>query len=464
MSDCWFWDVDCNVSEAANKVAENVVVTWGRSTLESLDKTLVNVGTFWVDMDTPNVSASGSPAVFVREVTGWITVAVATGSIMVAGIMLMWNQRGEEMRKILGGVLRMIIVSGACFMVTDLLIDICDMTSAWVLDQALVESKGDFATSLLVLAEVSPGTTGWLVIILGCIIGILANIVQMMIMLVRSAILPLIAGIIPLAAAASINDWGRQWLNKLTAWLMSFILMKPAAAIIYAVAIKTVAGDSSSRNPILDDLPDGAAAVVAPIMPGTAELNMMEFLRGCVLLVAAALALPALMRLIMPAAESLGAGGGALGAMAGGMALATGAARVGRAMGSRSKGASGPTRASSAGARSGRGPDSRPTGARPTGGGGGSGGGAGAGATGRAAAAGGAARGGAAAAGSGTAAAGSSAAAGGAAAGAAGGPAGAAAGAVIMVGAKAAKGGVDAARSTVEQGAQAPSGSQDVLR
>lgn len=441
MSDCWFWQVECKAEEAASKVAENVVVTWGRSVMEALDHALVKIGTYWVGVDTPSVSEESSPARYVVDSTAWLAGVIVVGSLMVAAIYLMWSMRGEEIRKIVSGVLRMIIISGAALTVAQLLISVSDSLATWFLDRADDSMDGSFATRLLDIGALSPGAIGWLTIILGGLVGILANLVQIGVMEVRGAILPLVVGLIPLAASAAVLDWGRQWLSRLTAWVVSFVMMKPAAAIVYGVAIKTASGEGDALG---------------------------GFIRGIILMLLAAVALPALIRLIVPAASAVASGGGAGALAAGAGAMATGAMQV-----SRSGGGRGPSGTDTAGAEEG------PTGASGTGGGsGGSGspGGRGpsgadaAGATGAAGTtgtAGGTGAQGVASSGAGSgsaAAAGSSSAAGAGGAAAAGAATGGVA-TVVMVGAQAAQAGARTARSAGEDAAgQGPSGAEEVAR
>jgi type IV secretion system protein TrbL len=103
----------------------------------------------------------------------------------------------------------------------------------------------------------------------------------------------------PLAAASSMTEMGRQWYKKITGWMIGFLLFKPAAAIVYAAAIKmTLSSDS-----------------------------VLASIEGIILIILASLTLPALMKFIVPAVSSVGSmgAGEVLGA---GIAAATGAAMV----------------------------------------------------------------------------------------------------------------------------------------
>ena len=441
MSDCWFYQVQCQATEAANKVAENVVITWARALLDSLEKIMIKVGTFWIDKSTGHIGGEGSAAWDVRYLTAWLSGVVFFGSLIMAAMMLMLNSRGDDIRKIMMGIIKMVVVSGAAFKVIDLMIDASDAFSKWVIETAIGAADGKFVTRLLDVASIQPNGIGWALIALGCLVGIAANLIQFAMMECREAILPLVAGIIPLAASAALTDWGQQWLRKTTSWVISFIMMKPAAAIIYAVAIKMVSGANLDPAQRYKQQANHVIGVVGRVLPSGVSVgeDMGMFIRGLIMMVLAAVALPALIRLITPAAEAMGVGGGALAAAAGAVSVATGAVRVARSTGG--SGSAGPPGGSGANGTPG---DPGSAGAMGPAGSGGAAGAAGA--TGAAGASGAAGATGASGAAGATGAAGAS----GAGAGGAGAAGAAAAGpaAVVMVGAEAAHKGVQVARST----------------
>ena len=447
LSDCWFFQVQCQATEAANKVAENVVITWGRALLESLEKIMIKVGTFWIDKDTGYVGGEGSAAWDVRYLTAWLSGMVFFGSLIMAAMMLMMNSRGDDIRKIMMGIIKMVVVSGAAFKVIDLMIEASDAFSKWVIETAIGAADGKFVTRLLDVASIEPSGIGWALIVLGCLVGIAANLLQFAMMECREAILPLVAGIIPLAASAALTDWGQQWLRKTTSWVISFIMMKPAAAIIYAVAIKMVSGTNLDPAQRAEQQAQHAINTATGVFSGAGAVgeDLGTFIRGLIMMVLAAVALPALIRLITPAAEAMGVGGGALAATAGAVSVVTGAIRVARSTGG--SGSAGPPGGSGAAGDPGA---SGPGGAMGPSGSGGATGAVGAGgATGAAGKAGAAGATGASGAAGATGATGAAGASGAGASGAAAG-AGAAAGpaAVVMVGAEAAHKGVQVARST----------------
>ena len=374
---------------------------------------------------------TGSPTVsFLQNSLWYYTMAVAVLGVIVAGARMAWEQRAEPGRQLIQGLLTLVVVAGAGLSVVGLLTTAADAFSVWILNNSLDcnIAAGDgtcFGKSMFQLLALTAGSGGLgaiLAIILG-VVAVFAALAQIMLMIVRAGALVVLAGMLPVAAAASLSDPQRTMLRKTSAWLLGFILYKPAAAIVYASAFRLVGAD------LFGD--DGLVTV----------------LTGLALMLLALVALPALMRLIVPAVTAVSSGSGGMAGMAlagAASALPTGAALTSRASGggngSSGSGGSGPSGAG-------------PSGASPTASGGSSGGGGAAagaaGSSGAAAAGGGAGSSGAAAGG----AAASGAAAGSAAAGAAVPPVAAASAAMNAAGAVS-----NAARSAAESSTGGPDG------
>ncbi|MCB8043724.1 hypothetical protein JM654_04325 [Microbacterium oxydans] len=355
------------------------------------------------------VGAGGAVA-FLQGSLWWIMLAVAVGATIVGAIRMAVTMRAEPGKDVFFGLLRLIVVAGAGVGIVALLVTAADAFSVWIIDRSTDcnLSAGDSTcfgrniSNLLVLTTTgtagAPGLGALLVIILG-VIAIIVAVVQIILMLARGGMLVVLTGILPLSAAAAMSgESGKGWFNKNVAWLVAFILYKPAAAIIYAAAFQLAGTD------VFKD--DGT--------------GLISVITGLMMMLLALVALPALMRFVTPMVGAMagGAGGGMI-AAAGVAAVPSGAAQVGRLAG----GAGGGSTASPSTAGA--------TGSTGTAGSQGQAGAAAASRGGAAAGGGGAAAGGGvAAAGGGAAAAGGGAAAG-ASAGAAAGPWGAAAGAAV---------------------------------
>ena len=412
MSDCHFWELTCKAGEAVAKAGDDIVSKWAEHVTTGVNKTLVSLGTIWVNVKA-DVGGDESVASFIQEHQRWLTIVIAIVSLVFAAMQMAWRQRMEPLQEAQGGLLRLIVVGAAFPTITQLMLEIGDLYSPWIIEQAGSKDDGKFLTKILDMSLFQTGQLGMIMLIVGGLIALLSNIVQVFLMFVRSGLLTLLTGFSPLAAAASTTSWGKQWFNKYVAWTMAFVAFKPTASTVYAASLKLLSGDSYSFT---DDIG--------------------KFLMGIIFLILAIVALPALVMFLVPVTANIGSGGSGASGLVGGM-LATGAVNVAnRSM----------FRGGSGGGGGGGGSSSRPpsqpqstqapTGAAPTGGA--SGGAASGGAAGGSAAGAGAAGGGA----------------GGGAAGAAGGAGAAAGGPVgagIAAGAKVVGAGVGAARSVADQ-------------
>jgi len=373
------------------------------------------------------VGSAGTVA-FLQSSLWWYVGAGAVLSVIVGAARMAWEQRAEPGRDLVRSLLTLIVVAGAGVTITGLLVTAADGFSIWIINNSLGcdvrEGGACFGSNMVnLMALGGAGGLGPLLMIILGLVAILASVVQILLVVARSAMLVVLTGILPLAASATNTEMGRQWFKKCVAWLVAFILYKPAAAIVYAAAFQLVGTD------VFAD--DGS--------------GLLSAVTGLMLMVIALFALPALMRFVTPMVGAMSGGGSggaaAMGAMA---ALPTGAMAGGRLAGGGGGGAehmSGPSGASGSAGSTGAGP-SGASGSVGSAAGGGAAAGAGAGAG---AAAGGAAAGGA------------------TAAGAAGGPVGMAAGAVADAGMKAGQAAAGAARSLGEQGVgegDGPSGSR----
>lgn len=407
MSDCHFWELTCKTGEVVAKAGDDIVSKWAEHVTTGVNKTLVSLGTIWVNVKA-DVGGDESVASFIQEHQRWLTIVIAIVSLVFAAMQMAWRQRMEPLQEAQGGLLRLIVVGAAFPTITQLMLEIGDLYSPWIIEQAGSKDDGKFLTKILDMSLFQTGQLGMIMLIVGGLIALLSNIVQVFLMFVRSGLLTLLTGFSPLAAAASTTSWGKQWFNKYVAWTMAFVAFKPTASTVYAASLKLLSGDSYSFT---DDIG--------------------KFLMGIIFLILAIVALPALVMFLVPVTANIGSGGSGAVGMVGGM-MATGAVKVAsRAM---FRGRSGGGGGGGSSSRPPSQPQSTqaPTGAAPTGGatGGGAGtaGAAGGGASGAAGA--GAAGGGAAGVGA-----------------AAGGPVGAG----IAAGAKVVGAGVGAARSVADQ-------------
>ncbi|MCA2211839.1 hypothetical protein [Jidongwangia harbinensis] len=272
----------------------------------------------------------------------WLVVAIAVASILVAAARMALERRGQAGTTALKGMLKVILVSSGFSYVIIKLAELADHYSTHLYKAGLEEQLKTIA---------SCGTdslTAFLLIIIGLLL-ILAGIIHILLLYIRLGLMVLLAGTLPLAAAASMTEWGGSWWKRHIAWMVAWLAFKPATGLVMY-----------------------SGAVMLNSQAGAEAVHMK--IAGCGVLLLSAVALPALLRLVVPALSELGSSnptGAMAGAAAGGAAKATGAVASG-ALGYASRGSSG---GGGGGSRSGGGA----SGAASTGGGSGGGGGGGGG-------------------------------------------------------------------------------------
>jgi len=293
--------------DVAGGVAGSAVDALADAVTEAVGKAVASVGTLWVKVGTPNLTTSNggttpSDAVgFLQGSLWWYMAAAAVLSVVIAGAKMAWEGRAEPGRELLKSLVTLVVVAGAGLTAISLAVAADDGFANWIIDSSLDGTDfGTNITALLGLTAIS-GLGAVIVIVLG-LAAFVASLVQIALMVMRGGMLVILAGIWPLSASATNTEWGRAWFKKCTAWLVAFILYKPAAAIVYAVAFRL------SGSEVFGDGND-----------------LMSAISGLVLMVLALAALPALMRFVTPMVAAI-AGGGGSGAASG--ALAAGAIAV----------------------------------------------------------------------------------------------------------------------------------------
>ena len=288
MAECEHWySLTCHLGNALESVgsaaSDAIIGTWAGAILEGLDKALITVGTFWVGVPTPDVAADSSATGWAVESTAWLVVVIACASLLTACGLLVWNQRGAEtVKSIVRGFFTLLMVTAAAGTIGQGVIAVSDATASWLIERATGEANGNFAGKLLTVSAITPtGVTVIIIIVMG-LIGLLANLVMLLTMYARSAMLILLMAVVPLAAAASMLDWGRQWLRKSVGWFMAFAVFKPTAALIYAIAIKLV--EENKQGDIVQ-----------------------SFVLGVMMMLMAALSLPVMINFLVPVAAAAGA-------------------------------------------------------------------------------------------------------------------------------------------------------------
>lgn len=244
----------------------------------------------------PIINPETSPAfAWGTGIVNIFTALAVTIGILWAGIRIVWSQRGEEVRYVFASLARVIVVSGLGVSVFSLLLTASDQAAAAILDSTAWGQK-DTAAVL--------GDPGRAVAAMGAMlflpggIMLLVVIVQWCIMIFVSIATPILLMYWPVAEGLTFAAGGRGF-SRVSKWLTAFILFKPTVAVLYGFSFEELKGG------------DGIGGIVTAI---------------CILMMAP-FALPALLKIVNPAAAGTGADGAGA-ALAGMAGVAVGAVGV----------------------------------------------------------------------------------------------------------------------------------------
>lgn len=297
-------NANCGLGDMVCAGAEGFLNVLFHGVTDSLGGLAKSLGSFWVN--TPSIPLTGehNAVTFIRDTTSWYVGALMAISILIAAGQMIWTRKGQPLTELLSSLLKFAIVNGASIAGITMLLESGDQFSAWVIDQSTDEGFDQALAGLIGPKVFDSGISigiAVFAIIMG-IIAIIVSVIQIGLLIVRSAMALILVGTLPLAFSATNTAWGKQWSQKHVSWLIAFILYKPVASLVYAAAFKVFGGFGK--------------------IDGDDGQRMTYFISGLILMVAALFALPAMMRLIVPAVGAASAGGGAMfaGAAVGGAA------------------------------------------------------------------------------------------------------------------------------------------------
>ncbi|WP_328906331.1 hypothetical protein OG230_27120 [Streptomyces sp. NBC_00234] len=269
----------------------------------------------------PTLSSTATPQQ-VNNQTQWVVVYTAVGSLIFAAIRMAIERRGEAGTTALKGLFRVILVSGAATTVVTLLAGLSDRYADFLFKQAAYEQL-----TSNIGCQNSSGIEAFLLLVLAFLL-LIAAILHTILLYIRLGVMIVLLGTLPLAAAASMTDWGNGWWRKHIGWMIAWLLYKPAAGLVM------YAGSAMISN--------------------GQQNGIQERIAGIGVMLLSAVALPALLKLIVPATAALGGGNGVgQGVSAVGGAVASGAKSVASGSGGSGGGSAGKAGPSGASAASG---------------------------------------------------------------------------------------------------------------
>lgn len=301
-SGCKWWQLGCQVSDLAADAAESELGQFVHTLADGAVTALGWMNTFWLGMPTPSVTSSSVTTI--QGYLSWYTFAFAVAGIIIAAIRMGIAGDFKGGAPAVRMLVNLIVATGAMAAAFTALMQAGDAFAPWIVEKATGESmtlSGLLSVSMLMATGLGPG------FFLGLLafFGAFANVAFM---IFRSAMIMVAFAFVPTIAAATASETGAGAFRKLTGWLIAFVLFKPVAGVIYAIGILML-----KDPPTFDDSSFGTA------LYGTAI--------AVVVIIAAALALPALIKFIVPAAAA-GTSSMFSGAAVGAAAVAAGAAVV----------------------------------------------------------------------------------------------------------------------------------------
>jgi hypothetical protein len=233
------------VTSATSAAAGSILSGLADAVSAGVRWTVVNTATWWIRIPSPDLASE--PAI--TKIQAWlvpVTVAVAVGAMIAAGVRMAIARRANPLLDVSGGLLMLAAATTVGTVVPALLLRAGDAWSAWVLQ---VSTGGQFAQRLASVLVLGGSAASAVVVIFG-VIAIVLSLVQAVLMLFRQAALVILAGVLPLAAAGSIAPLTRPWIRKITSWMLALVCYKPAAAAVYAAAF-TMTGSGASPRTVL---------------------------------------------------------------------------------------------------------------------------------------------------------------------------------------------------------------------
>lgn len=205
----------------------------------------------------------------------WLAGVVAVMALIGAGINLMLRRRMDDAVDVGIGLFKLALVYTAGWTVLLGLWNVSDeLTNSILGDRGIAQLSGPFTASMTVGIAAAPG----LMIVLG-LLGALLGLFLFFAMLFRVAAIVILAIALPLAAAGSLGTGAtKEWLPKVTGWLLAFIMFRPVAALIYAVGLEIMTR-SDGNDPVMGML-IGVAIMLTALVSLGALMKLLSWTTG----------------------------------------------------------------------------------------------------------------------------------------------------------------------------------------
>lgn len=250
------------------RIVANIILAGAIRIFGELSESVPTLGS---NFDENNAGVPGQ----ISEQIEWIVTYLAIGSVLFAAAKMALERKSDAGRVAIQGFLRVILVAGAGTFVAANVVKLSDDYADHLYQSAalnLVKS----------VPCIGLGTTmeAFLLLFLAFLL-LLSAIVHVLMLYIRLGVVTMLLGTLPMAAAASMTNWGTGWWRKHIGWLIAWLIYKPAVGLIMF---------------------SGSAM----ISEGNRTSLVHMRIAGVGVLLLSAIAMPALLKIIVPATAALG--------------------------------------------------------------------------------------------------------------------------------------------------------------
>lgn len=294
--------------EALSSAWKAPIGKFTKSLVEGNAEVLGAAMTLWTGFNfDPTIGAKNIAGV--RNIVVVLTVAALIISLIVGGLRLaaVRSTGLDDGFKDLGAVVVRMMVATS-------LVPVLTVGGMAISDSLANEIFAQFGpsdmSSFIDLADASgvEKVFGPIIVLLVMVLALAGSAMQVLALAVRFIVVPIVAGLAPLFAAGSMTGVGKNGLNHLYAYLVSAVVFKPIAALLYVTVFWW--NDALFKSDAPEDEAGWLAKLLVIVMVGVVGFSA-----------------PALVKIISPAAAPTagGSGAAAIGAAAGVAGVATGA-------------------------------------------------------------------------------------------------------------------------------------------
>ncbi|WIG19191.1 hypothetical protein [Kocuria rosea] len=291
----------------AGDTVEKLILFMAGWLIEVFTTMLDLVGTWWLNIGAPEMGAGSATERVQTATTTFVGVAGIIGTAF-AVLRIARDHNRESAENLVMGLIRTVVVSGLAVSMVALSLAVTDEVAPWLVDTIAGNAARDrlgqsMGLSGMVGAGMALPTAGILLFLTP--FALLGAILNAALVIFSYGVAGALCGLLPIFAAASTTQKGQKSFDKAVGWLLAMILFKPGAAVIYGFGLALMNGIDGTGG---DEVSN----------------KIISLLTGTVVIFSACFAMPALVRVLVPAVSA-----GPRGMGAGGLAMVGGALAIG---------------------------------------------------------------------------------------------------------------------------------------